>query len=273
MKGTLELLCGPSGVGKSFSIPEGNKSYRWTTRSKREGEVDSGVYSGTTTDGFFVTKEQFIENEQELVGIHKYPDHEPNNYYGFPKTDIIKAINEGKTIFEQIINPYVVFDVSEYFSDNGVIVKKTLVLDTLKKIENKIYNRFNDPDSIFFEPKEFIKFNYSEIGERLKTNKFALNMCLQNIKKFDKLYINGKKLSNRSREDLVKTISKIKKGILPGEVFNNILSNYKSIYQCEEIEEKTVNILKTHFTDILEADKESNLLNYVINYLDIFQNN
>ncbi len=97
-KGTLELLCGPSGVGKSFSIPEGNKSYRWTTRPKREGEIDSRIYSGRTTDGFFMAEEEFIGKKEELVGIHKYPDHNTNYYYGFPKRDIIKAIDEEKTI-------------------------------------------------------------------------------------------------------------------------------------------------------------------------------
>jgi len=94
MSGTLELLCGPSGVGKTTSIEGVVKSYRWTTRDIREGEIDSREYDGSkSTHGFFVTEEDFRKRKEkrELVGLHRYPDPENGKWYGFPVQEIREA--------------------------------------------------------------------------------------------------------------------------------------------------------------------------------------
>ncbi|MBT7902861.1 hypothetical protein HN587_03285 [Candidatus Woesearchaeota archaeon] len=91
--GTLELLCGPSGVGKSSSFGEKTRAYTYTTRNKRPGETD-GI------DRRFVSESAFekLLTEGQIIAPHDFL----GNRYGFA-TDITQALKRGEQISEQVV--------------------------------------------------------------------------------------------------------------------------------------------------------------------------
>lgn len=99
-EGFLLILSGPSGSGKDTVIDCLLKrddqivcSVSMTTRKPRPGEQDGVNY-------FFVSKEEFERNiaQDEMLEWAKYGE----NYYGTPKTPILKWIAEGKTVILNI---------------------------------------------------------------------------------------------------------------------------------------------------------------------------
>ncbi len=99
-EGFLLILSGPSGSGKDTVIDCLLKrddqivcSVSMTTRKPRPGERDGVNY-------FFVSKEEFERNiaQDEMLEWAKYGE----NYYGTPKTPILKWIAEGKTVILNI---------------------------------------------------------------------------------------------------------------------------------------------------------------------------
>jgi hypothetical protein len=163
MTGTLELLCGPSGVGKTSSIDGITKSYRWTTRPKRDSEIDSRDYDGTkSTHGYFVSEEEFqdMANKGELVGVHQYPgknsfyhssiDGKTGDFlksefvgtdeffYGFNKFDLETALELGEDISEQVVDIDAIDDLSSLFD-----TKKTLYLGFPEDIKQNLMIRYD----------------------------------------------------------------------------------------------------------------------------------
>lgn len=99
-EGFLLILSGPSGSGKDTVIDcllkRDNQivcSVSMTTRNPRPGEQDGVNY-------FFVSKEEFEQKiaQDEMLEWAKYGE----NYYGTPKTPILKWIAEGKTVILNI---------------------------------------------------------------------------------------------------------------------------------------------------------------------------
>ena len=99
-EGFLLILSGPSGSGKDTVIDCLLKrddqivcSVSMTTRKPRPGEQDGVNY-------FFVSKEEFEQKiaQDEMLEWAKYGE----NYYGTPKTPILKWIAEGKTVILNI---------------------------------------------------------------------------------------------------------------------------------------------------------------------------
>ncbi len=99
-EGFLLILSGPSGSGKDTVIDcllkRDNQivcSVSMTTRKPRPGEQDGVNY-------FFVSKEEFEQKiaQDEMLEWAKYGE----NYYGTPKTPILKWIAEGKTVILNI---------------------------------------------------------------------------------------------------------------------------------------------------------------------------
>lgn len=99
-EGFLLILSGPSGSGKDTVIDCLLKrdsqivcSVSMTTRKPRPGEQDGVNY-------FFVSKEEFEQRiaQDEMLEWAKYGE----NYYGTPKTPILKWIGEGKTVILNI---------------------------------------------------------------------------------------------------------------------------------------------------------------------------
>ncbi len=100
MKGSILVISGPSGSGKSSLMHEMIKridntyfSISTTTRKKRDNEVEGKDY-------FFIEKEQFkedIENGNFLEWAHVH-DH----YYGTSLNTILKELNNGKLVIFDI---------------------------------------------------------------------------------------------------------------------------------------------------------------------------
>ena len=96
----LVILSGVSGAGKDTIKKELIKRMEnvetlpsFTSRDKREGDVEGGTY-------YFVTKPEFekmIENNE----FYEYDIHH-NNYYGFPRKRLKEKIDEGKIIVKDI---------------------------------------------------------------------------------------------------------------------------------------------------------------------------
>jgi guanylate kinase len=101
MEGALIVVSGPSGSGKTSVAREvckrlgelGYFSISTTTRPKREGERD-GV------DYFFVSVEEFMEGVEKGEFIEWAEVH--GNFYGTGKSQIDRALKEGKIVFLDI---------------------------------------------------------------------------------------------------------------------------------------------------------------------------
>ncbi len=178
-KGICFVLSGPSGVGKdtvleylknSFSI---DKVVTATTRLPREGEVDGIAYD-------FMTKEEFGQKIKKdyFVEYASYAD----NFYGTPKKNVEKLINEGKNALLKIEVQGAV-NVKKVMPDTVMIFLAPPSMDFL---EERLRGRGTDSEE--------------NIQKRLKTAQTELEY----IKYYDYLIIN---------EDSKQT-SEIVKGIL-----------------------------------------------------------
>jgi len=166
MKGTLELLCGPSGVGKSSSFGEKKKAYTYTTREPRPNEVD-GV------DRRFVSQSEFERLVNE--GLILAPYEAFGNRYGFA-SDLRVALLKGEQVSEQIVPYDAIDDVVNSFFPFGDC-KKILFLAGLEDIKRRrihrkkednlrdesdvnlvlpYVNHLNDFDDIFYKFPEII---------------------------------------------------------------------------------------------------------------------
>ena len=139
-KGTLFIVSGPSGVGKSTILKKVLQdakgtvfSISWTTREKRESEID-GI------DYFFIDEKEFlkkIENNEflEWAKVH-------NNYYGTPKKWIQDVLETGKNIILDI-------DVQGAENLKNMSVQGVFVFiapPSFEELENRIRNRHTDSE-------------------------------------------------------------------------------------------------------------------------------
>ena len=98
-EGTLLVLSGPGGVGKSTVAKElRSRGIYWvsisaTTRLPRDGEID-GV------DYFFISREEFDRkiDEGEFLEWAEFA----GNYYGTPRSAVEKALRDGKSVLLEI---------------------------------------------------------------------------------------------------------------------------------------------------------------------------
>lgn len=99
-RGKLIVVSAPSGSGKTTiakvilqKYPAMLFSVSATTRTQRSGEKDGKDY-------FFVTREEFERRiaSQELVEWERYPDELHGNYYGTLKSEVDRALNDGRVM-------------------------------------------------------------------------------------------------------------------------------------------------------------------------------
>ena len=96
MRGELFIISAPAGGGKTTivnmllkEVPNLVRAITCTTRKPRDGEEDGKDY-------YFLTKEEFeesIKNDKflEYAKVH-------DNYYGTPREEVEKLLNEGKDV-------------------------------------------------------------------------------------------------------------------------------------------------------------------------------
>lgn len=92
-KGKLVVVSGPSGVGKDTVVseylklhPEDKLSISMTSRPMREGDIEGVSY-------YFKTKEEF-EEEVKKGNLLEYATYH-GNYYGTPKSEVLKRLDDG----------------------------------------------------------------------------------------------------------------------------------------------------------------------------------
>ncbi|MDK2886209.1 MAG: guanylate kinase [Thermosipho sp. (in: thermotogales)] len=185
MKGTLFVVSGPSGVGKTSIINSVIKmldnvvfSVSCTTRPPRPGEVD-GV------DYFFISKEKFLEMVNNSEFLEWAEVH--GNFYGTPKDFVLKKIEEGKRIILDI-DVQGALQVKRNFDDAVFIFVAPPSYEVLKE---RLLKRGTE------EPKALLK--------RLDNAKWELSKMIE----FDYLIVN---------DDLVNSIQ-IMKSIIISETY------------------------------------------------------
>lgn len=216
-QGILIVLSGMSGVGKETvcnRLIELNDdvwmSVSATTRPMRPGEVDGKDY-------FFITKDEF-EKRISNGDFLEYAIVHGENYYGTPKYEIQKKIDEGKNVV-LIIDVQGALKVKElipsalfiFLMPPSIQVLKNRLVNRGTETEDDIVKRFQ---SAYKELNEITKYNYIVINdevdnavhkiesiinaEKCRVDRIEdeyLNSCEEDIHELlrdDKLFVNHK---------------------------------------------------------------------------------
>lgn len=189
MNGKLILVVGPSGSGKNTLInhvlkihPEFKFVVSATTRNKRQGEIE-----GVTR--YFFTKEEFekkIENN-EFIEWAEYG----GNLYGTPKSEVIKPLEGGKLLINEIEvqgariiknllpkeNLFIIFTKAGTWDE---LVKRILERGPMSDDElSKRHSRFSDEMTFEKEADYVILNEYGKVEEAKKKMEKIVNEILE----------------------------------------------------------------------------------------------
>lgn len=169
-RGVLIVISGPSGAGKGTICQELlNKndniylSVSATTRQPRQCEIDGENY-------YFLKQEEFEEKVNnngfiEYANVH-------GNYYGTPKLNVEKMLEEGKDVILEI-DIQGALKVKENFSEGVFIFILPPSMDELKRriikrgseTEESLMTRFKNA---YQEINYVSKYNYSVVNDTLE---------------------------------------------------------------------------------------------------------
>lgn len=207
MKGLLIVISGPSGAGKGTickALLEENDfwiSVSATTRQPRAGEVDGTNY-------YFLTKEEFkkrINYDDFLEYAEVY-----GNYYGTPKSNALKAIENGRDVILEI-DIQGALKVKESYPE-GVFI--FILPPSMEELKNRIINRGSEtPESLMTR----FKSAYKEINYVSKYNYAVVNDTVEEaVKKIHSIIV-----AERCRVDRVKDkILDSKEGIIHEQLYD-----------------------------------------------------
>ncbi len=143
--GLLVVISGPSGAGKGTickKLKEAMKdlkvSVSATTRKPREGEKEGVSY-------FFLKEDEFVKkinNDEFLEYARVY-----GNYYGTPKKEVFKQLEEGNDIILEIDIQGALQVKKNY--PRGVFV--FILPPSLKELKNRIEGRGTDSKEVIFK--------------------------------------------------------------------------------------------------------------------------
>ncbi len=166
MKGTLFVVSAPSGTGKTTlcrrllaEFDELEFSISCTTRAPREGEVNGRDYYFLSRDEF----EKRIEQGDFLEWAEVY-----GHLYGTPKSLVLKALSEGKSILLDI-DPQGALQVKKNYP---LAVLVYILPPSLEELERRLLRRGKD--------------SIKTIKERLS----SVRKELLNVKNYDFILIN-----------------------------------------------------------------------------------
>ena len=169
-KGLLLVISGPSGVGKGTVCKEYVSrsencflSVSATTRKPRPGEEDGVNY-------FFMTEEAF----KEKISNHGFLEHAVfcDNYYGTPRDEVMKMIDEGKDVILEIEVQGAMQVRSEY--PEGVFI--FVIPKDWQQLEDRLRSRNTESDEVILQRlararEEFRyieKYNYTLLNDNLE---------------------------------------------------------------------------------------------------------
>ncbi|MBR2712330.1 MAG: guanylate kinase [Bacilli bacterium] len=156
-KGKLIVVSGPSGVGKDTVVseylklhPEDVLSVSMTSRPKRDYEIDGVHY-------YFRTKEGF-EEEVEKGNLLEYATYN-GNYYGTPKSEVLKRLEDG-------INVILVIEVQGARNIKNMLGKDALLIfvlpPSIEALKERLINRGTDSMEVINERLEIAEREIKE---------------------------------------------------------------------------------------------------------------
>lgn len=164
-KGQLLVISGPSGAGKGTvckALIDKNPiwiSVSCTTRTPRDGEIHGVNY-------YFIEKEEFldrIDKNDFLEYAEVY-----GNYYGTPKSEVLKMLDEGKDVILEIDIQGALKIKSAY--PDGVFI--FIMPPSMEELRNRITNRGSEtPESL----KTRMESAYNEISFASKYDYAVVN--------------------------------------------------------------------------------------------------
>lgn len=208
-KGVLIVISGPSGAGKGTICKELIEkhdniyiSVSATTRSPRVGEVDGVNY-------YFLSKEEFKEKVNENGFIEYANVH--GNYYGTPKLNVEKMLNEGKDVILEI-DIQGALQVKENFEE-GVFI--FILPPSMEELKRRIIKRGSETEESLMTR---FKNAYKEINYVSKYNYAVVNDTLDLAVSKVEAIINAE----RCRVDRIKdnTILDSKEGLIHEQLYD-----------------------------------------------------
>ena len=140
LKGLLIVISAPSGTGKTTlthmllkAFPNMEFSVSYTTRKPRPGEVNGKDYFFVDRDTF----ERMIEEGDFLEWAEVY-----GNLYGTSKSQVLKALNEGKDVLLDI-DTQGALQVKKNFPEAVLIF---ILPPSLKELERRLRSRGTDDE-------------------------------------------------------------------------------------------------------------------------------
>lgn len=148
-KGKLIVVSGPSGVGKDTVVseylklhPEDVLSISMTSRPKRDYEIDGVHY-------YFKTKEGF-EKEIEKGNLLEYALYN-GNYYGTPKSKVIKRLEDGINVI-LVIEVQGARNIKNMLNDDVLLI--FVLPPSIEELRERLINRGTDSIEVINERLE-----------------------------------------------------------------------------------------------------------------------
>lgn len=212
--GQLIIISGTTCAGKGTVVKELLKrndnltvSISYTSRPKREGEIDGKDY-------FFVSSEEFeqkIKNNDFL----EYAKVQYGKYYGTPKAEVKELLAEGKDVILEI-DVQGAKQIKEMFPETILIF---IMAPSMNEVKRRIKERGKESNEQIIER---FKVAYNELNEINKYNYVVVNDEVENaVKKIEAILLSEKCRVDRIEEMAVENQEEIIHEFLIDKEFDN----------------------------------------------------